>query len=63
MKKYKIQLKQGFYGIIRARDESELRKKLSTGSYGVLSRRGRQITRYTPENISEIIEMEEGLSN
>ncbi|MCL4354052.1 hypothetical protein M1349_01105 [Patescibacteria group bacterium] len=57
MKKYRILVKQGFYGTIEAKDEEELYKKLSTGAYGVLTRKENIL--FTRENIKEIIEEQE----
>lgn len=59
MGKYKILVKQGFYGFIEADDEEQLKKKLATGAYGVLPTRGKNMIMYTPDNISEISLVEE----
>lgn len=58
MKTYRIALKKGYGGTVDAESEEELYRKLATGHYGVLPRRGRNI-RYTPENVKEIIEESE----
>ncbi|HYM65080.1 MAG TPA: hypothetical protein VES68_01170 [Candidatus Sulfotelmatobacter sp.] len=58
MKKYRIILNTGENAIIDAVNEEDLKQKLSSGHYGVLPLRGRQMVRFTPANIKEIIEEE-----
>ncbi len=57
VKSYLIVTKQGATGTMKARNEEELRQKLSTGNYGVLPVRGNKMIRYTPDNVDKIIEI------
>ncbi len=59
MKTYRIIVNTGDAGRVNAENEEDLYRKLSTGAYGVLPIRSRDMIRFTPENIKEIIEESE----
>ena len=59
MKNYKITHESGLTCELKAKDEVELKRKLSSGFYGVLPIRGNFI-RLTPENIAHVQEIIEG---
>lgn len=61
MNKYRISVKQGFYGFVEAEDEEQLNRKLATGAYGVLPPRGKNMIMFTPQNVSEINLIEENI--
>jgi hypothetical protein len=58
VKKYIITHKSGSYCELEAKGARELRKKLSTGHYGIMPIRGNRIT-LVPGNISKIEEIKE----
>lgn len=57
MKKYQVMVKTGDWAVIKAKDEDALYKKLATGMYGVLPIRGKDIIRFTPDNVKEIVDL------
>jgi len=57
LKTYQIITKEGISGTISASSEEELYQKLSTGNYGVLPLRGNSMIRFTPDNVTEIVEL------
>jgi len=59
VKTYVIVTKQGVKGTVKAMNQEELYKKLSTGAYGVVSRNSKTAIQYTPENIKEIVELKD----
>lgn len=59
MKTYRISVNTGDYTTLEAEDKEDLMRKLSTGAYGVLPVRGRNMIHFTPETVSEIVEIEQ----
>lgn len=54
---YKIITHQGISGILDAKNESDLKRKLATGHYKVFPVRGNNMIVLSPETIKEIIDI------